>query len=527
MKRRHFLLGAASAAGLLAFSAPFAGRLDAAPAQAAGLFPASPIGGDRVSTFADLVGLATSRASEPAYRPEAISERLASLTYDQYRSIRFQMEKGLWWDKGRGFSVDFFHPGFLFKTPVHVYEITDNRSKPLLFSEDQFSYDKDVGFTPADDTNAFAGFRVRTALNKPSVMDEFLVFLGASYFRAIGQDQNYGLSARGLALKTGEPEPEEFPQFTHFWLVRPEKDAEALEIWALLESDGCTGAYRFRTVPGENTTMDVEAHILPRAPLTSVGLAPLTSMFWFDGAHRQDIYDVRPAVHDSDGLLIEEASGERLWRPLRNPKDLSNSFFAFDTPPAFGLSQRKRGFEAYQDDEARYGRRPSLWVEPKHEGTGHWGAGHVRLLEIPTKDETFDNIVALWQPQEALQPGTDYVFEYRLTWGHEPTAKKPHAQVVRTARGLNFHQNAELIQVDFAEPAGAGEALASETLPEIDLKSGSGTIQNISTRMLPDGRTLRVGFEFLPPPSGRDDLSLALVKDGAVISEKWMYRWEA
>ncbi len=92
------------------------------------------------------------------------------------------------------------------------------------------------------------------------------------------------------------------------------------------------------------------------------------------------------------GLAVLTGKGERIWRPLSNPGSLQVSSFLDDNPRGFGLQQRERRFDRYQDGVAQYQTRPSLWVEPK----GDWGEGEVRLVEIPTPSEYHDNIVAFW-----------------------------------------------------------------------------------------------------------------------------------
>ena len=169
----------------------------------------------------------------------------------------------------------------------------------------------------------YSGLRVRYRLNKPDYQDEFAVFQGASYFRAVAKDQVYGLSARGLAIDTAQPKGEEFPEFRQFWIRKPEPDSPSLVVYALLDSPSCAGAYRFTIRPGEETLMDVELKLFARRDLTHVGFAPLTSMFFFDDTNRARVDDFRSAVHDSDGLSMQTGQGEWLWRPLSNPSSVN------------------------------------------------------------------------------------------------------------------------------------------------------------------------------------------------------------
>ena len=76
-------------------------------------------------------------------------------------------------------------------------------------------------------------------------------------------------------------------------------------------------------------------------------------------------------------------AGEWIWRPLCNPAKLRFNMFVDNNPRGFGLLQRDRNFDHYQDDGVFYEKRPCLWVEPK----GDWGEGSVQLVEIPTVDQ--------------------------------------------------------------------------------------------------------------------------------------------
>ena len=142
------------------------------------------------------------------------------MTYDQYRGIRFRQDRALWRGQGLPFQVGFFPRSFLYRPRVEVFEVANGRAAPVPYTPDLFDYD-DPAVRVTDDLG-FAGLRVHAAINQPGQFDEFCVFLGASYFRAVDRGQQYGLSARGLAIGTGAAEPEEFPRFRTFWLQRPQ-----------------------------------------------------------------------------------------------------------------------------------------------------------------------------------------------------------------------------------------------------------------------------------------------------------------
>ncbi len=345
--------------------------------------------------FNDVARRAQDLAREAYRKPDApLPKELQSLGYDQYRDIRFRPDRALWRGANLPFEVMFFHRGFIYDNRVRINEITDKDVREIAFDPASFEYGhnkldaaklRDVGF---------AGFRVHYALNTPRYKDEVLVFLGASYFRALGAGQRYGISARALAVDTALPSGEEFPRFTEFWIRRPSPDANELTIFALLDSPRLAGAYRFTLVPGISTAVDVHERLYLRDKVAKLGIAPLTTMFFFGENDPSRGEDYRPEVHDSDGLSIHSSTGEWIWRPLVNPRQLLDTSFTMPDPVGFGVQQRDRSFESYEDLESRFELRPSVWVQP----AGKWGAGRVELVQIPTPDETNDNIVAFWVP---------------------------------------------------------------------------------------------------------------------------------
>jgi periplasmic glucans biosynthesis protein len=407
-----------------------------------------------------LSALAQSRANRPY---EASSDKLPAalqgLGYDQIRDIRWRPVQSLWRGERLPFEVQFFHLGQLNTEPVQVNEIApDGSVRALAYRSSDYDFGATGLASAAWGNIGHAGFRLHHALNTPRHMDELLVFLGASYFRALGAGQQYGLSARGLAIDTVGGEREEFPRFTRFWLERPRPGAKTATVYALLESPRSTGAYRFTVQPGPETVLTVQARVFlrPGSPaVATMGLAPLTSMFFF-GENQPRASDFRPEVHDSDGLMLHSGEGEWLWRPLQNPKAPLVSSFATRNPRGFGLMQRDRRFESYEDLEARYERRPSAWVRP----LGDWGAGRVELVQLPTRDETEDNIVAYWVPEELPAPGQPLDFAYELAWQGDDQQRPPGTWVTQSRRGFGHTALSPAEQatqasfvLDFAGPA--------------------------------------------------------------------------
>jgi glucans biosynthesis protein len=401
--------------------------------------------------FSDVAAKAKQLAASPYKKPASnIPGSLANLSYDQYRDIRFKRDHAPWEDK-LPFELAFFHQGRQSATPVKINEISAKQVREIKFDPKAFDYGKNE-IDPKEFAGlGFAGFRVHYPVNTKH-KDEVLVFLGASYFRAIGKGQLYGLSSRGLAVDTALSSGEEFPNFVEFWIERPQPKSKELTIYALLDSRRVSGAFRFVLKPGIETAVQVKSQLYLRQNITKLGIAPLTSMYFFGENQRSNVEDHRPEVHDSDGLSIETGTGEWIWRPLVNPKRLLTTSYALTNPRGFGLMQRDRRFSSYEDLEANYQKRPTAWVEPE----GDWGSGRVELIQIPTPDETNDNIVAFWVPDVVPRPGTPIDLEYRLRWQNEVESRPPTAWVAQTRRGHGYvskQDDSIGLFVDFEGPA--------------------------------------------------------------------------
>lgn len=473
-------------------------------------------------TMETVPALARALARHPYRAPDESLPASLDTGYDAYRDLRFDPQQAIWRKEGLPFQLQMFHRGFLFKQRVDLYRVADGRATPIAYATDLFSFPPGTKPELGSDLG-FAGFRVHTPLNRPDVYDELIAFLGASYFRALGKGHAYGLSARGLALGSGDAGAEEFPIFRAFWIEQPAPGADHLVVHALLDSPSVAGAFRFDMKPGTETVIDVQSRLYPRVELTRAGIAPLTSMFEFDAGDRVGTDDYRPAVHDSDGLAIFNGHGEQIWRPLSNPPRVQASAFMDRHPRGFGLMQRKRGFGDYADIEARYHQRPSLWIEPR----GRWGKGAVTLVEIPTGDEYHDNIVAFWRPEQPLRAGREYRFDYRMHWCDKHAWQPALAVVSDTRIGAAPDPARRLVVIDL--DGGRLASLPRDATLVPDVWASRGEVTGAVVYPNPETQGWRLSFEFRPntdSAEGRDvELHARVLEGHAPLSETWLYRW--
>lgn len=478
------------------------------------------------------------RLAQEPYRPEtprgedaAAMKTLAALKYDQYRAIRFLPERAIWKSENLNFHMHLFHLGYLFTQPVHINEFTRTHCQRLRFVQDFFSYDRSGMTASLPATLGYAGLRLHFPLNKPDLFDEAVVFQGASYFRALGKGNVYGLSSRGLALNCALPGvTEEFPVFREFWVGKPEGAQRTITIFALLDSDSVTGAYQMDLAPGDPTTVDVRATLFFRKTSAVVGVSPCSSMFWFGENSRQRFDDYRPEVHDSDGLAIKASKGECIWRPAsNNPPHIETHSFKLDGIKGFGLLQRDRDFNNFQDLEALYHKRPSIWIEP----TSEWGPGEVRLVELPTQEELADNLVVYWIPDAKPEPLKPFRFSYRQTWGMMDNPTGAGCWTVATRSGTHpWAPGVRFMIVEFDGPRLRG--LPAEKMPDAVVTVANGApiaVENVRTQRNPINGVWRASFEVRPattntPPAqiGPIELRCCLKSGEDYLSETWTYR---
>lgn len=459
---------------------------------------------------------ASALASQPFLPPMTVPQELLDLDYDNYRAVRYNKDAAIWGKTRTLFNVEMFAPGSIYTSGVDVSVIESGVALPIQIEADTFSTPRDEIAELLASLDKVAGFRLHYPINTPDYKDEFVLFQGASYFRAVSKGQNYGLSARGLAIDVAEPTGEEFPVFRRFWIERPNARSDNIVVHALLDSPRVAGAYRFAVFPGAPTRLEVQATLFARTQLNHIGVGALTSMFLFGGTDRSDIPDYRNAVHDSNGLAMLNGMGEYLWRPLSNPQTLQVSAFVDNNPGGFGLVQRPRSQSDYEDLQANYHRRPSSWVTPR----GDWGAGQVVLVEIPTLSEANDNIVAYWRPATPVQPGTPFKFNYDVAFPDDSPLPEGHGRIRRTNYGLKLATQLPQLAIDFMDlPSG----IVLEELV-FDASVSDGTV--METQVEPNGLTgARLFLTFDPEGAAMSEVRVQPRYRDEVLGETLLFRW--
>ncbi|HEA17299.1 MAG TPA: glucan biosynthesis protein G [Pseudoalteromonas prydzensis] len=466
--------------------------------------------------------------------PEIAIDTLNNISYQDYRSIRFRQDHAIWKDQSL-YEVQLFHPGFLYKNPIAINTVsTDGKVQKLPFKTDYYRYDgtaapleQEISAALGSTQLGHAGFRLHFPLNNNEYKDEVAVFQGASYFRLVGPQQVYGISARGLAVDTALSSGEEFPVFKEFWLVKPTAEDTNIVLYALLDSPSVTGAYRFEISPSTNTEITTQMQIFARKDIKKLGIAPLTSMFYHGENSTKFFDDYRPEVHDSDGLLMQSQDDKWIWRALNNPKQLSVTSFGYDNPKGFGLAQRDREFNNYLDTEAHYHARPSLWIEPLEQ----WGNGRIELVEIPTDTETNDNIVSYWVPEQPLKAGETLSFGYKMSTFNTVLASQNNAHVLRTRIGsaaLPGEKNPppkshRQFTVDFTGDTINNLSANIKLLANLTLNSGE--VSDKTVQQLPNNQGWRVAFKIAPEGDKPVDMRLSLTLRDKEVSEVWSYVW--
>jgi glucans biosynthesis protein len=527
LDRRTFLVSAGATAALAALGIR---SRAAAP-------PALKLGDATQFSFDGLISRAKELAARPYVEPVTPpKDILDKIDYEAHGKISFKTDDALFANGPGRYPITFFHLGNFFRVPVRMYVVEDAQSgsaaREIIYDASYFDMPADSPARALPKGSGFAGFRIQESrLGDQTKLDwrknDWAAFLGVSYFRTIGELYQYGLSARGIAINVTLPDrPEEFPNFTEFYFETPKSDSDLMTVYALLDGPSIAGAYRFDLHRGAGVVMEVETALFLRKEVGRLGIAPATSMYWFSETKKPTAIDWRPEVHDSDGLAIWTGAGEHIWRPLNDPQRVMASSFDDDNPRGFGLLQRDRNFDHYLDG-VFYDRRPSLWVEP----LSPWGKGSIQLIEIPTDDETHDNIVAMWVPADPAQAGASFRLRYRLHWLADEPYPSPLARCVATRLGNGGQpgqprpQGVRKFMIEFL--GGPLVDLPFGVKPEAALWASRGTFSYVFTEAVPDGVPGHWRAQFDLTATGNDPVEMRLyLKNGdKILTETWLYQY--
>jgi periplasmic glucans biosynthesis protein len=520
LNRRQFLHIATATAGLAASGFPS----DAMAQQGLKMGASEPFSFDALKKHAkDMAG--APYVAPPSPSPEVLNR----IDYDAHGRIRFKTDLALWANGPSEFPVTFFHMGRFFQKPARMHVVEGGQAREIVYDSTYFDMPEDSPARQLPQNSGFAGFRFQEARTGKLDwrLNDWVAFLGASYFRAIGELYQYGLSARGLAVDVAVfGKNEEFPDFTHVYFETPQAGSNTVTVYALLDGPSVSGAYRFVMQRAAAIIMDIDSAIYLRQDVSRLGMAPLTSMYWYSEKAKTTAIDWRPEIHDSDGLALWTGTGERIWRPLNNPPRIITSAFSDESPKGFGLLQRDRNFDHYLDG-VYYDRRPSLWIEPQ----GSWGRGSIQLVEIPTDDEIHDNIVAMWVPAEPARAGQALELRYRMHWSAEEPYASPLARVVATRfgnggqAGTTRPKGVRKFMVEFLGPPLA--KLPNGVIPRPVLTASRGEFTNLLTEAVPDNVPGHWRTQFDLSVTGTEPVEMrCYLRNGdEVLSETWLYQY--
>ncbi|MEX2643130.1 MAG: glucan biosynthesis protein D [Acetobacterales bacterium] len=518
MLDRRALLRSTAAGALVAALMPL-GR-PALAQQRLAFGPSRPFSFDRLVEGAR-------RLSEQPYqaRPVPAPEVVEQIDYEALHKIRFDPDNALFADGPGLYPATFFHLGKFFRKPVRMYAVQEGEARELRYSADYFEMPDDSPARRMPDNAGFAGFRLQETRRRDDWQThDWIAFLGASYFRAIGALEQYGLSARGIALDVATPGGEEFPDFTDFYIEPGGDDGGPAQVYAMLDGPSVAGAYRFTLHRGEGVVTEVENRLFMRRGVTRFGIAPLSSMMWYAEYNRPFLVDWRPEVHDSGGLELWTGAGERIYRPLNNPPRVMASSFLDNNPRGFGFMQRDREFTHYLDG-VRYERRPSVWIEP----IGDWGPGSVQLVEIPTDDEIHDNVTCFWVPEAETRAGDNFHFHYRLHWQADnpyPAPRLARTVATRIGRGGQAGRprpdGVTKFVVEFEGEA--LDALGEDAEPQANIAAGRGEVSYVYVERMPGMKRWRAHFDVQAKGTEPVELRLFVSEGTEPLSETWLFQ---
>ncbi|KNY20406.1 glucan biosynthesis protein D [Methylobacterium sp. ARG-1] len=512
--RRAVLAGAVGTA---------AGFLPAIPRAAEpdrGTYPATTLPGAGAPFEANtLADIARARAAAPyaAPRTDDVPAVLKGLSRDAYEAIHPVPGRAVWAGRDFGYEIEPLLRGSIFDTPVSLFTVENGRVQPLAYDKDSLIA-ANIALPELTADTAFSGFRLRARFSDGGDVSNFALFQGASFFRLVAEGQDFGINARALALRPADSRGEEFPLFRALFIEAP-APGQPIVVHALVESESATAAFKLTLTPGrEASVAGIDGTVFARAELDHIGLGGMQGSYLFGPLDRQKVDDLRAAAFSVEGLSIRNGYGEPIWRPVHNPEALQVSAFLDRGPKGFGLMQRARAYDDFEDDRRHWEQRPSLWIEPQDD----WSEGAVTLLEIPSDSELNENVFAYWRPKAKLTKGGEMRFLCRQHWSKGwPDPLPPELARVKDSRcGRGSTGTRRLFAVDFQ-----GDGLARPEEIEVALSASAGTITRQDRFHYPERRTLRVLFELDPGSERASELRLGLRRGQDRASETWLFRW--
>lgn len=485
--------------------------LAAAPASATKLGP------KQAFDYAALVTKAQQASKKPYAKPaEPNADILTELTGEVANRIIFDHDGALWRDVEGAPKIEFFHRNTYFREKVRMHVLESGQSREILYDTAMYNYGATRLAKTLPEDLGFAGFRVMNAHNKDT---DWLAYLGASYFRSATPFDQYGISARAIAIDSGFKD-EEHARYTDVWFERRGND---LRIIGWVEGPSVVGVIRYdvRVEQNKDAVMDVDASFFIRKDVRRLGLAPLTSMYWYGERDRRYATDWHPEVHDSDVLVVHGANGEQVSRQLQNPKLTVVSTFDADKPKGFGLLQRDRDPDHYLDEAFKYEVRPDLWIEP----VKGFDKGKVVLLELATAADVNDNTVAFWQPTAPVKAGAKFALAYKLYWSANQPKRPPVAEVYSTRVGWGGSPPAPTTRrfaVEFE--GGTLDKLPADATVIPVVTSPKGTVERPRV-VRSSGKRWRAEFDLKDPGDDPIDIRMHLKSGTQVLSETWIYNY--
>lgn len=472
--------------------------------------------------------LKAKQLASQSYSPAPqIPEALRQIDQNTFERIAIKPSAALW--QTARFGVDPISAGYIYDQPVDLYEVTPEAVSPIPFDKTKFDWPSQAFAQTVPANLGFAGFSVHYPLSGQDARDVMMTFLGGAQFNVVAANQVPGAHARGVAIDTGLPQGEQFPRFTTFWLVRPNPSDLQLTIYALLDGKSLTGAYQFVIRPnGSRVDVQVTAALFPRTGITRLGLAPLSTMYFYGQIGQRPAGQWRPAAYESDGLLMHTGEGDWVYRSLQNPSTLRVSEFAADGIRGFGFMQRQTQFCQFEDAIARFERRPSFWVTTE----AGFGKGKVVLVQIPTGSDLHENQIAFFQPADGVDAAHPISFAYTLSAGNSDIAQEPLAEVRRPLIGtvkLNSDDKTEKayrVNLDFS--GGPLNTLADNdpVIAQIDT-AGTANVQEQAVIPLPEAGHWRLSMLLVPTGKSSVTIDASLALNKKVISETWRYELPA